>query len=164
MNERRRATGLLTPVLWIGLAAQAAANTYGDWVLRDWPGLGCGIETVVHGRATGVSLVEVVLLPADEGADLLMRVPTGAQLVDGVAYRQGSDVVGLHWQNCSPTRCTAHVRIGDHEVARLKAGREIIVGYRPTADAPALNVPVSLAGVTRGIAAVETCRAAKRGG
>ena len=164
MNERSRAAGLLPLLFWAGLAGQTAADTYGDWVLRDWPGLGCGIETIVHGRATGVALVEVVLLPAEDGADLLLRVPTGARLVDGIAYRNGADVVGLQWHSCSPDRCTAHVRIDSGEVARLKAGREIVVGYRPAADAPALNVPVSLKGVTRGLAAAGPCNSARPGG
>jgi hypothetical protein len=158
MRERRIRAALLALLIGSSSSAPSAATVFGDWTLRDWPDLGCGLEFIAYGRATGVALVEVIVLPQGDGADLLIRVPTGARLVDGIAYRHRSAVTGLHWQSCSATRCTAHVRIDAAEVARLKAGREIIVAYRPALGVPALNVPVSLTGITRGMAAARACQ------
>ena len=113
------------------------------------------------GRRTGAPLVRALIQPQDAGgAILLLRVPTGAFLPDGIAYRhRESDrvAIGLEWQTCDAEFCTALAVVSADEAARLKAGRDITVGYRPLAGSPVLNVPVSLTGLTRAWKEAKVC-------
>ena len=161
MTRRPRvAAGIAALTALALLSAPLQGRTVGDWQMRAWDGLGCGAEQVVLGRATGATLAEVVLFPRPDGAVMLVRVPTGVRLSDGIAYRHGpgdTTGVGLAWQDCSPRRCAALAQIDGAELRRLLAGREIHLGYRPTRTAPPLNVPVSLMGLTRTWEQVRAC-------
>ena len=136
-------------------ASAAVLATHGDWQVLALPEGGCAVGQIVQGRRTGVTLVEVLLSDAGRGdgaVTMALRVPTGAFLSDGIAYRhEGAQghAVALDWHSCDARRCTATGRLSGAEAARLRAGARITVGYRPLRDANLLNVPVSLRGLTR---------------
>lgn len=130
-----------------------AATVHRDWSVARVGDGGCLVMQQVHGRRTGALLVEVVLRPGldDESVVMALRVPTGAHLPDGIAYRHAASdrtAVGLEWQQCSSDRCTAIAAISADEFSRMLRGRDFVVGYRPLPQARMLNVPVSLLGLT----------------
>jgi len=158
MADRRSfgiATVLAAGLGWAVSATAAVLATHGDWQVLALPEGGCAVGQIVQGRRTGVTLLEVLISDAGRGdgaAVIALRVPTGAFLPDGIAYRHegaARHAVALEWQSCDARRCTATGRISAAEAARLRAGDRVIAGYRPLPDAPVLNVPLSLRGLTR---------------
>ena len=170
---RSRIGGVLCAALTLAavLAGAAAASeadghaTHRDWTVMKDEGSGCLVAQSVIGRRTGALLLQAVLdasAAPDGSVVLAMRVPTGASLPDGIAYRhRASDAVavGLEWQSCDPERCTAMGRLSQAEFGRLMRGREIIVGYRPLPESRLLNVPLSLMGLTAAWRQAQGCRA-----
>lgn len=145
-----------------GATAVEARALHRDWeVVRLPGGAGCAVAQAVIGRRTGVVLAQLFLQPGPErGATLIARVPNGVHLPDGLAYRHSGaarTAVGLAWQSCDAERCSASGLLSRAELGRLLRGREIILGYRPMRGSAALNVPVSLMGLSAAWTAALGC-------
>lgn len=150
--------------LWSGPGADARAQgtVHRDWTVVKLDG-GCLATQQVHGRRTGAMLLEAVFSPSggDGTVAMALRVPTGVHLPDGIAYRHAASdrvAVGLEWQQCTSSRCTAIALLSASEFGRMLRGREIIVGYRPLPRSRLLNLPLSLLGLTAAWRDVATCR------
>ena len=148
----------------VGHAEEAASIVrHGAWQAVTTGGAsGCFAVQTVVGRRSGAVLIQAVLAPlaGDDGVRLRVKVPTGAYLPDGIAYRHAPPSkrgIGLEWQDCDAERCTAEVNLSQDEMALLKRGREIVFGYRPLPNSPVLNVPLSLMGLTAAWRDVERC-------
>ncbi|SLN37349.1 invasion associated locus B family protein [Roseisalinus antarcticus] len=173
---RHRTTNLMPPaalrrllcgalvLLKLGIPGPAAAQDgarFRDWTLLDLPAGGCVLHNRVLSVDGGLTLADVFL--EDLGGDLLMsvRVPVGVSLADGMAYRHDGRPVAvpLIWQSCNTETCLAQVRATAREAERLRSARAVIVGFVPVPGARPLTFPVSLMGVTAGLAAQRACAA-----
>lgn len=103
-------------------------------------------------------LAQIVLQREGSGTTLAARVPTGASLVAGIGYRvDGGAVHTLDWMHCDAAYCLAVRPLSDPERSALLRGREMYLGFRPLPDSRALQLPVSLMGVTAGWNALDDC-------
>lgn len=157
-----RAAALALGLMIAGAACAAAqeARRFSDWMLLPLPGQGCVLQYRAVAPEAGLTLADLYLSPAEAGrAVLSVQVPVGVSIADRVIYRhpEAARAVPLIWQSCTPQNCLAQIMITAEEVARLKAGRRIELGFVPTVGARRLSFAVSLSGVTAGLRAAEAC-------
>jgi len=144
-------------------------RTYKDWTIVDpaEPGLSCFVIQQVFSKKSGAKLVEASLYPIEtKGAKksfeaiFTLSVPTGVDLVSGIAYRHvegKKTAIGLEWQSCNSKRCTATGKISRKELKRLRREKYVVVGFRPLPTSRVLNVPLSLLGLTRAWREIDRC-------
>lgn len=157
------------------------SQTFRDWQLlkfgaggdtpADEPG-SCQLRYSAALRQGGSNLLTVDLVPrkagqTEETSDtpfvIVARVPLGASLVSGIAYRhtdQRADsniAQALVWQYCTATQCLASTGISAEEVNRMRAGRAMEVAFRPLPNSRPLAVPVSLLGISAALNALDDC-------
>lgn len=151
--------------------AQTEADNLVKQDFRDWTVVrvqdgqaGCLATIAVGLRQRDSGLASVTLYrradtEAEEVAVMTARVPLGASLASGIAYLHpgGEEAVGLAWQYCDDRTCLASGGVTQAELARLKAGNRIYLGFTPLPGSRALVVPVSLLGFTRSWNALESC-------
>ena len=142
--------------------------TFDDWqVVQQGQLKSCFMLTEVVSAQSKVPLVAVQLqirkdqLDSDFPATIGARVPLGASLKSGVAYRhtRQTTAVGLSWQYCDQSICLATGGVSQDELARLKRSRKIEVGYQPLPNSRTISVPVSLLGFTKAWEHLLTCHA-----
>jgi len=63
-------------------------------------------------------------------------------------------------QSCSQRRCQAGVAIKGKQLAALKKGKRLIIGFKVRANAKTIAVPVSLTGFSDGLKAISAKQAA----
>lgn len=155
-------------------SAKPVSKTFQDWTFVDpsKAGVSCFIVQQVFSKKSGVKLMEASLYPIKAGkgknplvATIAMSVPTGADLVSGIAYRHvrgKRTAIGLEWQSCNSSRCTASGKISRKELKRLRRERTVIVGFRPLPNSRLLNVPLSLSGLSRAWRQVGRCGMEKK--
>ncbi len=116
-------------------------------------------SSVVKGETTVLATINLYRNGRTQAPVAIVKVPTGVSLVSGIAWRHtaSGDVVSLEWQYCTPETCLARITLSADEVARLKAGREFELAYRPLPGSRILSVPVSLLGFTRAYERLEAC-------
>lgn len=161
---RRLRAGAVAALALPALAAPAAAESFRDWTLHRGPA-GCVVATEVRLADSGTPLLTLGLAPVataagtDRPVRISLRVPVGAWLPDGIAYAHPGDAtaIGLAWQFCDAASCLATGTLSAAALARLQAGREIIVAFRPLRESPPLAAPVSLMGLTRAWSALQDC-------
>ena len=132
---------------------------------RDWEAIvddgACVVTERVTARADGTLLLEVSLIPAGDGdgpAVLVVRVPTGAHLASGIAYRRpGRAPRALVWQACDVDLCAATLPLDRGEFDGLLGERVIEIAWRPLGGVRPLDVPVSLDGARAAWAAITAC-------
>ncbi len=165
MRRVWRALGACLALLAL-LAAEARAEAapearrFGDWTLLRAGEGRCLLHYRALERNSGLVLGDLFLLPAGEGeAVLSLRVPVGAALSTPAFYRHPSReaVVPLEWQSCDSRQCLAQVRVTAPELARLRAGARVELSFTPVPGAARLTFPISLSGITRGLAAIDAC-------
>ncbi|MCH2164969.1 MAG: invasion associated locus B family protein [Marinovum sp.] len=102
--------------------------------------------------------VTVRLVETDEGSQTVIAVstPTNMLLPIRPAYRieDSGETIAMEWRTCTPRVCSASRILSPAELAALKAGIRMTMGYQPTNQETPVNFPVSLKGITAGIAAL----------
>lgn len=139
------------------MAAPALAQPE-DWQLLRLE-TGCAAVQTVQGLRSGAELARLVLQPLPGGAAvLLLQAPNGAALGEAPGWRHpDGPAMALEWQHCDAARCTASARISAADLDRMRRGRALLIGYRPLPDSRPLTLTVSLAGLTRSLAAAAAC-------
>ncbi len=155
-------------------ASQDQNSNPGIKRFQDWTfvnpkkaGISCYVVQQVLSRKTGAKLLEVAIYPIKKAdpkdrlsSIISVNVPTGADLVSGIAYRHvrgKKTAIGLEWQSCNPNRCTATGKITRKELKRLRRERSVVFGFRPLPTSRLLNVPLSLSGLSRAWREVRKC-------
>lgn len=158
-------------VLAVGIVLTATApnaqqadppQRFADWQLIQFPDFSCQLVQTVVSRRTGNTLTEMWLMAQADGTGVIsVRVPVGVDLAAGIAYRHPNRqaAVPLIWQMCGPDKCLAQSRITQAEMARLRKGRAVRLGFVPVPGSRPLQVSVSLMGVTAGLRAQTACKA-----
>jgi len=141
-------------------ADTAPARPFGDWLLVGTPPA-CQLTTQVISQAAGQRVLEFILIPPPDGragARAGVRVPTGASLRDGIAFRHpDGPPTPLEWQSCDAEMCLAATELDEQGLRRLLRGNRVVVGFRPLPGARLVNIEVSLRGTTAGWAALQGC-------
>lgn len=141
-------------------SAQGNAASFKDWTVLPLPGQGCVLAQRLIAPEAGIFIGDVFLSETGAGGAILsLRVPLGVDLSQPAAYRlgQAGGAVPLIWQTCDAHTCLAQIEVTAAERARFAAMRQVTLAFRPTPDAPALQVPVSLMGVTAALCALAAC-------
>lgn len=121
----------------------------------------CAITQRLTLTGTDAFLAEVrlQLVQVDGATRVLMAVttPTDMALPVRPGYRVGEagETRPLDWRTCTPQVCTASRVLDPAEVEDIRRGTRMILGYQPATQAGAIAFPVSLDGVTAGLAALE---------
>jgi invasion protein IalB len=108
----------------------------------------CGISQNVVFKKSGQLLTTVTLrVPADAKPPvILIRLPLRLYLPAGATYQIDANVPqALNFRACVRTGCYAQTPATPEVVARLKAGKQLIVGFQNLAQKP-ISVPLSLDG------------------
>lgn len=162
LTQARRAAVPFGIILALVPAAAGAdaARAFGDWVLIPAPGA-CQLMTHVTSQTTGDVVLEMILVAPEGGAPgarVGLRVPTGASLRDGIAFRHpGGPAIGLEWQSCDASMCLAAGALSEAALRDILRGNRLIAGFRPLPGARLVNIEISLRGTTAGWTALQSC-------
>lgn len=151
-------------------AAQAAAQVsdgqvFGDWTVRcreapDGSGETCFLvqEFIPPDQPERGPFMVVTLRPAPEPDNLVMTInlPLGVFLAANPAAKvDEGEQFDLTWQACVPNAgCIAATGIDAAREQSLRAGIELLVGFKPSPQERTQAVPFSLSGVTAGLNAL----------
>lgn len=144
-------------VLACALIVTAGVAAKAEQTFRDWS-VGC--ETSGCTAATTLSapdstwLATLQVVPADNGADLVMRLPLGVHISSGVFISDGrTTLYPGTFTRCDETGCRAILSMTPEMIAGWRAARKAQIRYRPASDAPVVAFEASLMGFTRAFAA-----------
>ena len=152
-------------------AQDGTSKQYGDWTLR------CSAQ---QNGAKVCSLRQRVL--AGEGQDMLAEVslnlarldgqarvllvmnsPEGVALnvapgfvVDGKGFGAAGEAVNLSWRTCIRQLCRAAAILSPEQQGAVMAGNVMTMGYRRFQEGKTTAFPISLKGVTAGLAALSS--------
>jgi len=148
-------------------SAQEARNgaTFGDWqLICEATGVNrtvCALRQSLSFSENGAFVAEVALrrVPAadDMRTVIVLSTPTGMFLpaAPGMAIDGSEETLPLEWRSCDARICTASRVLSDDELAALRGGDELRMGYRPVNQPDPVLFSISLTGVTAGLAALD---------
>lgn len=147
------------------LGAQPVANgtEFGDWtVVCAAEAVGqtiCALAQTLADPADGRLLAEIGLNPIGSGPDarlvMVLRTPSSMLLTVRPAFRVGAGpTVPLNWHTCAGETCSALLTLEPDDIAAMRRGLTMIVGYQPVHLDQPLTFPVSLRGITAGLRAL----------
>ncbi|MEM9341945.1 MAG: invasion associated locus B family protein [Pseudomonadota bacterium] len=129
-----------------------AERTFRDWSVACETD-GCTAATTLSAPdSTWLATLQVV--PAEGGADLVMRLPLGIHISSGVFISDGrTTLYPGTFTRCDQTGCRAILSMPPEMVDGWRAARKAQIRYRPASDAPVVAFEASLMGFTRAFAA-----------
>jgi len=157
---------MIVRLLALLILSATAAPAQEVQAFRDWAVLqsddGCLATISVGLKEADSGLASMALYRRSETETpgiVTVRVPLGVDLSGGIAYTHPGrkDAVALAWQYCGEDTCLASGALNADEIARLKQGARVYLGFRPLPGAKMLVLPVSLLGFTRAWDAVQAC-------
>lgn len=144
-------------------AQEQTAQQYGDWTLRcaeQQDGKICSLrQRVVEGEGNDL-LAEVSLNMAQIDGQprvlMVMNSPEGVALniAPGYIVDGGDQAVNLSWRTCIRQLCRAAALLTPQQQGAVMAGNVMTLGYRRFRSETTTAFPVSLRGVTAGLAAL----------
>lgn len=154
-------SGILTA---FGAAAQEqTSQQYGDWTLRcaqQQNGKICSLRQRVVAGDGAALLAEVSLNMAQIDGQprvlMVMNSPEGVALniAPGYIVDGGDEAVNLSWRTCIRQLCRAAALLSPQQQGAVMAGNIMTLGYRKFREDKTTAFPVSLRGVTAGLAAL----------
>ena len=181
MDLLKRLPGLALALIFAGTvlpgAAGAQTAAQNGTQFRDWTlacralainETACVLNQVLVKAEDKTFLAEfgVSLQASDDGpvAVLVMRVPSGVLLLTRPAAEVDGDKehrIALGWQSCDPQVCAASAILSPEDTARLRRGKQAVVGYQPLGQDTPSVFALSLAGITAGMETLEQALAGK---
>lgn len=144
-------------------AQEQTSQQYGDWSLRcaqQESGKICSLrQRVVIGEENAL-LAEVSLNMAEIDGQprvlMVMNSPEGVALniAPGFIVDDGDQAVNLSWRTCIRQLCRAAALLTTQQQGAVMAGNVMTLGYRRFREETTTAFPVSLRGVTAGLAAL----------
>lgn len=130
----------------------AAEETFRDWSVA-CETAGCTAATTLS-APDNTWLATLQVVPADGGADLVMRLPLGIHISSGVFISDGrTTLYPGTFTRCDQTGCRAILSMTPEMIDGWRAARNAQIRYRPASDAPVVAFEASLMGFTRAFAA-----------
>lgn len=151
-----------------GGSAQDVRNgaTFGAWqLICEATGVNrtvCALRQTLSLQDGGAFVAEVALrrIDTDDGprTAIVLSTPTGMFLpaTPGMAVDASDETLALEWRSCDARICTASRVLSDTELAALRAGAQLRLGYRPVNQPDPVLFSISLTGVTAGLAALDS--------
>lgn len=121
----------------------------------------CGLVQRVSAGEQNLFVAEIGLNRVDVDGEarvlMVLQTPSAMLLPARPAYQVvGTETVNaLEWRTCSGDFCSATRLLTTEEVAALRGGESMVLGYHPVNSAEPINFPGSLAGVTAGLRALD---------
>ena len=152
-------------------AQNASTKQFGDWTLRcnatQNGGNVCSLRQKATQGQTGDLLAEVSLnlvqLDGKARVLMVMNAPEGVALniapgfvVDGKGFGPNGEAVNLSWRTCLRELCRAAAILTSEQQGAVMAGNAMTMGYRRFQQDGTTAFPVSLRGVTAGLAALSS--------
>lgn len=167
---RVAAAALLAILVTTGGTAPAAAqgtpkvgDQIGDWVFQcqalSASETRCALVQNIVDKNTRNRVIGAVLRrvgPDGDKVGLFIAAPLGIYLGAGIAAKidQGEQF-SLQLQSCTvKSGCIAGIEVDAGRLEALRKGKRLLVGFKTTAGAKTVTVPVSLKGVTDGLKAL----------
>lgn len=142
-------------------APAAQQQAFGSW-LRGCERAGrteiCSLRQLVAPKENPrqpILAVAIGRLTPDRKMTMVLKLPTQIDRNQGIGFRidEGA-VTAIPVQGCDAGACTAAIALDDDMLKRLRGGKQAIVGFRG-AQGQVAALPVSLQGLTRGIASLK---------
>ena len=158
------AVGIFLVLLFVGAghAQRNVGDRFGDWTyickaLSKKKTVCALTQTRVDPR-TKQRVLEVTLRKLGESGKLalLVAAPLGIHLATGMIGKvdQGKQFTFI-WQSCTKQGCTAAVEVNDKLRWTMKAGKQLLIAFKPRANVDTLTYSVSLGGMTKGLEALD---------
>lgn len=170
--SRKSCVGAILVGTLCAMASQAPAQearngaTFGDWqLICEATGVNrtvCALRQTLSFSENGAFVAEVALRRVPSADDtrtvIVLSTPTGIFLpaAPGMAVDGSDETLPLEWRSCDANICTASRVLSDNEVAALRGGAELRMGYRPVNQSDPVLFSISLTGVTAGLAALDS--------
>ena len=142
----------------------ANGQAFGDWTVR-CEALGvnrtrCMLSQRIAMREGNRLLAELLAFWTDDGKQILVaQVPVGAHLpANFVLQPEGAseeEQLAFAWQACNPQICEAVALPDEAALERLTGAERVLAGYRPAVGAETAVFPISVNGLTDGLAALK---------
>ncbi|MFO1105061.1 MAG: invasion associated locus B family protein [Amaricoccus sp.] len=155
--------------LLAGLAARPAAadpptvppptppvRAFGDWRL-DCAGGACALRSILRSTQPGApELIRASLaLDPSGGVMLTVRTPLGLYLPDpAILAPDETEPRSISWLTCTATGCTARILLDPDLLDALRRQRRASIAFT-LADGSHVRLPLSLIGVSAGLAALK---------
>lgn len=142
-------------------AAAAQPQTFGSWVRaceRSGRTEICSLRQLVAPKENPkqpIMAVAIGRLTPDRKMAMVIKLPTQINREAGIGFRiDGGEVMAIPVQGCDAGSCTVAITLDDTLLKQLRAGNEALVAFRGQQGQVA-PMPVSLAGLTRGLASLK---------
>ncbi len=170
-SSRFNVSGALLALAFVAmpLAAQVATapatpeNSFGSWIAKcedataDTQG-GCFIFQNLVLREGGQRVLQVAVgyVPSSQEPIALVSLPLGISLPPGVAVElPDAQPIKFAVERCEPNGCRAGFKLNEKTLERLKSAAQMTVKFFDAQRRP-IEVAVSLAGFTEGLASLKT--------
>jgi len=109
--------------------------------------LTCAMEQRVILRETGQQLASVIIqTPAAGEATLVVRLPLGLSIADGVTFEVDEDeITRLDIQTCEANGCFIRTPLTDEILVALRRGSQLILALKNNLNSD-IRIPISLSG------------------
>lgn len=119
----------------------------------------CGLIQSISDNRTKRQIVAVAVRYAGKGKNqrlgMFVTAPLGIFLGSGIGGKIDDEKqFKFNLQSCSQRGCQAGIEIKGKQLAALKKGKRLIIGFKARADAKTIAVPVSLTGFSDGLKAI----------
>lgn len=144
-------------------AAPGKTPTYGDWQYvcepaRQGRGEVCTLRQFVAPKdRPGQPILAVAIgrLTPDRKMTIVFKLPPQIDKTAGIGFRVDDDkFITVPVATCDAGACTAALGLDESTLKKLRAGKQAMVAFR-SAEGVAGGLPVSLSGISRGLAALK---------
>lgn len=123
----------------------------------------CALVQIASDTKSQRQILKAVVHPVGKGKQsklrLVVTVPLGIFLATGIAGKiDEGEQFNFVLLTCRQTGCEAAVDIDDKMKRAMRAGKQLVVAFKPRPDGEAFGVRVSLNGFTAGIRTLEDAR------
>ncbi|MEM7405191.1 MAG: invasion associated locus B family protein [Pseudomonadota bacterium] len=119
----------------------------------------CALVQGVLNKKTNKQVLRAVVRPVGQGKDrkvgLFVTLPLGIFLAPGVAGKvDDGKQFPFILQACRQAGCEVAVELDAKLQKSMRAGKQLVVGFKTTPDSNAVGIPISLSGFTAGMKAL----------
>lgn len=153
--------GLLTLSL-LSMNAHAAGNIQGKR-FQDWggncqitdQGRHCYLEQVLHDGQQKVMISVIGYIPGQKIPSMAFELPPNIHLAAGFTLNLDERPITRFKGKCTQQRCTASFQLTPQILQKFQKGQAASLNYLSTPNKRPVNLPLSLMGITAGLAALK---------
>ncbi|MES9870954.1 MAG: invasion associated locus B family protein [Sedimenticola sp.] len=145
----------------VATSAPKPGDRFGNWIYecetRDQKEV-CAITQTITIKENQARVLKLTLgkLGKENRLVLAALLPLGIYLPAGVAGKvDGANQFPITLRTCTQHGCEAVIQVDDHLRWKMKAGKELIIGFVTRPGTGTFTIPVSLEGTTAGLDALD---------